>query len=166
MADAVCAVAHAAGGIEAVVAHSLGGPATTVAIARGLSVERLVYVGSPVDPSSWVDLLADALGLGDDARAHMLRAIEARAGMPLAKLDLVRLAGTMRAPLLVAHDRTDREVPWRAGRALVDAWPNAALLTTEGLGHRRILRDPAVIGAAVAFLTGAPARARTASLAT
>jgi len=33
------------------------------------------------------------------------------------------------------------------------AWRGADMLMTEGLGHRRILRDPDVVAAAVAFLT-------------
>jgi hypothetical protein len=32
-------------------------------------------------------------------------------------------------------------------------WPGARLVSTEGLGHRRILRDAEVIAAAVAFVT-------------
>jgi hypothetical protein len=35
---------------------------------------------------------------------------------------------------------------------IVHAWPGAGLRITDGLGHRRILRDPDVIAAAVAFL--------------
>ena len=50
------------------------------------------------------------------------------------------------------HDQDDREVPLPHGERLAAAWPGARLVTTTGLGHRRILRDPAVLDAVVAEL--------------
>jgi hypothetical protein len=38
------------------------------------------------------------------------------------------------------------------GAAIAAAWPGAELVTTEGLGHRRILRDPAVVARVTDFL--------------
>jgi hypothetical protein len=55
-------------------------------------------------------------------------------------------------PLLVVHDREDREVPWQDGAGIAAGWPGARLLTTSGLGHRRILRAPAVVAAVAGFL--------------
>ena len=54
-------------------------------------------------------------------------------------------------PALVIHDRDDREVPYASADRIVRAWPDATLVTTEGLGHRRILRDASVIERVVAF---------------
>jgi hypothetical protein len=42
-------------------------------------------------------------------------------------------------------------VPWKQGAAFAQHWPAAKLITTQGLGHARILRDDAVIDAATAF---------------
>ena len=43
-------------------------------------------------------------------------------------------------------------------RRVTAAWPNAQLVETEGLGHRRVLRDADVIARAVAFVRhGLPA---------
>jgi pimeloyl-ACP methyl ester carboxylesterase len=58
----------------------------------------------------------------------------------------------LRARALVIHDRGDRDVPFAQGAAIAAAWPGARLHAVEGLGHYRVLRDPAVIEAAVAFL--------------
>jgi len=38
------------------------------------------------------------------------------------------------------------------GEALARAWPGAQFHATSGLGHNRILSDPAVIARAAAFL--------------
>jgi hypothetical protein len=58
-------------------------------------------------------------------------------------------------PLLVVHDQGDRETSWAGGRQIARAWPGARMVSTSRLGHRRILRDPAVIAEVVGFLTGA-----------
>jgi len=54
---------------------------------------------------------------------------------------------------LVIHDSGDRFIPHREGADLADAWPEGQLLTTTGLGHHRILRDPEVISSTVAFVS-------------
>jgi pimeloyl-ACP methyl ester carboxylesterase len=53
---------------------------------------------------------------------------------------------------LIIHDRDDKDVPYTHGEEIVDAWAGSRLETTSGLGHRALLRDPAVIGRAVEFL--------------
>jgi pimeloyl-ACP methyl ester carboxylesterase len=57
-------------------------------------------------------------------------------------------------PALVIHDVDDAGVPWQQGRQIAEAWPGAQFVKTQGLGHNRILRDPAVIGRVVAFIGG------------
>ena len=56
--------------------------------------------------------------------------------------------------LLVIHCRDDLEVPVADGRAISQVWPGASLVETNGLGHRRILRDGDSVSRAAAFLTG------------
>ena len=82
----------------------------------------------------------------------MRRRIESRVGRSWSAFDVAALAPSLAAPLLVIHDRDDGEVPWQHGLAITRAWRGAGLLTTDGLGHRRILRDPDVVAAAVAFV--------------
>ena len=48
-------------------------------------------------------------------------------------------------PLLVVHDKDDRETAWQDGADIASRWPHAELHTTTGLGHVRILRDSAVV---------------------
>ena len=48
---------------------------------------------------------------------------------------------------LVVHDDDDQEVSITHAETLIAAWPHARLLRTHGLGHRRVLRDPAVVDA-------------------
>ena len=63
-----------------------------------------------------------------------------------------RIAPSMRVPLLVVHDRNDKEVPVESGQSISNAWPGAELILTEGLGHQRILRAEPVTNVAVSFI--------------
>jgi pimeloyl-ACP methyl ester carboxylesterase len=63
------------------------------------------------------------------------------------------LARSMSAPALIVHDDGDPDVPYAHGVEIARAWPGAELLTTSGLGHRSVMRDPAVIRHTVAFLS-------------
>jgi pimeloyl-ACP methyl ester carboxylesterase len=87
----------------------------------------------------------DFLEVGDGFRTEMAMQLEASYGIPIHALSTVALAETMDRPLLVIHDRDDRDCPVSTGRDIAEAWPGASFVETEGLGHRRILRDLDVI---------------------
>ncbi len=160
---AVAAVAASEGPLRAVVTHSLGGPAVALAVAGGLSVERLVMVSPPADAQTWLFKLADALGLSPSTRAGLRARVEARAGVAIERLHAAALARSLRMPLLVVHDRDDREVAWADGAA-VASLAGGALLTTHGLGHQRILKSPDVVEAVAQFVGQAPRRTSTLEL--
>ena len=84
------------------------------------------------------DVAQEALARGEEILDALGHAIEVR--------------GERGDSLLVIHDLEDREVKVDHGHALAATWPNARLLATTGLGHRRILRDDAVIAAALELL--------------
>jgi pimeloyl-ACP methyl ester carboxylesterase len=64
--------------------------------------------------------------------------------------------------LLLVHDRSDAETSYRGSVEVADRWPGARLETSEGLGHRRVLRDPDLVKKAVEFLAErAPAARRS-----
>jgi hypothetical protein len=63
-----------------------------------------------------------------------------------------------RVPMLIVHDNSDREVEVHQALKIAEAHPGAELLLTDGLGHARILRDPAVVDAIAAFARREPHR--------
>lgn len=151
LASVVAQIAPAYG----VVAHSLGAAAVVFAMREGLHVERLAFIGPPADPLVWVDAFARRLGLSASVVAEMRRRSERRIGARWDDLPIVPMRGVPRAtPLLVVHDREDREVACADGVAVAAAWPGARLLETTGLGHRRVLRDLAVVKAVAGFMAG------------
>ena len=61
------------------------------------------------------------------------------------------------------HDLEDREVPWAEGERYARFWRDSRLLSTQGLGHNRIVDDAGVIAAALRFLRGESVGARVVS---
>jgi hypothetical protein len=137
---------------RAAVGHSLGGASIALALARGLALDAAVLVAPPSSGSGILEAFCGALELRGPTRAILRRRLERRAGVSVDDLDVPRLAPGLRTPALVVHDRADREVAFADGAAIVAAWPRARLVATEGLGHQRVLRDPAVVEEAVAFV--------------
>jgi predicted alpha/beta hydrolase family esterase len=149
-------VVAAHGPAAAVAAHSLGATATAHAMRGGLAVGRAVFVSPMADPLPYTRTFAARLGFGERIRTRMVARIERRVGMPLSAFGVPDLARTKATPpLLLVHDRQDAETGWADSDAIARAWPGARLVTTTGLGHRRILRDPAVVAEVAGFL-GSP----------
>ena len=151
------------GGIEGVVAHSLGGAATALAIARGLKARRVVLIGTSLDVGAHARRFARWHGMPERVREAMQAAIEERFGVRWSQLDVAKLAPRLAAPALVIHDREDRAVPWTEAARFAGLWPQARLLLTRGLGHRRILEDESVTRAATDFIAGRSAVAEVAA---
>jgi pimeloyl-ACP methyl ester carboxylesterase len=154
-AQAIGAVSAVFGPAHGVIAHSLGAMATMLALRFGtLSTERLVFLAPMTGLHGQLDTFADALNLGKRTRRRLAARIHDLVGFSVEDFDVIRMAGWARgAPLLVAHDTTDRHTPYGDSVSLVDQWPGAAeLLTTSGLGHNRLLRDPGVVTAVVSFV--------------
>ena len=114
--------------------------------------ERFVFLAPPHDPVGWLAAFAAELALTDDVVARVRRRSERRLRMRWEELDVLAHARRMTAPLLVVHDRRDATVPYAQGAAIARAWPGADLVTTDGLDHRGVLRDPAVVARVLAFV--------------
>ena len=152
LADAIAEVAAEVGGVHALIAHSLGAASATIALAAGLPAERAVLIAPPSEPRRFLSVFADTVGLPEAAEDRAVSHIERRIGRRMASLRPPVLAHGLSGPALVIHDDSDRIVPWQSGRRIAAAWRGAALMTTRGLGHFRILRDASVVEAAVAFV--------------
>jgi pimeloyl-ACP methyl ester carboxylesterase len=153
-ADALAAVVGTHGPAHAVVAHSLGATAAAVALRAGLPVGRLAFVAPMADPLAYSRVLAGRLGFGERVRTRLVGRVERRVGLPMSAFDVPALARQLATPpLLLVHDRLDAETGWSDSAAIAQAWPLSRLVTTTGLGHRRILRDPAVVAEVVGFVT-------------
>jgi pimeloyl-ACP methyl ester carboxylesterase len=142
------------GPASAVVAHSMGTIVTYLTLRFGwLGTQRLVFIAPMVESVSLFDQFQAALGFGPRTRRAFDRAVDEYVGIAVSEFD-ARVQATYVDPLptLVIADRDDRQTPY-ADAADFAELIGAAFMTTEGLGHRRILRDPTVIGCVVDYVT-------------
>lgn len=154
-AAALDAVAANFGPAHTVIAHSMGVVPTLLALVRGeLSVQRLVLLAPMRDLDTHFDRLTDQLGIGPRVRRSMTDEAERRVGYPVAGVDVRVLSRSVQpVPLLVVHDRGDRETSHDDSVQLVQDWAGSArLISTDGLGHRRLLIDAEVVDASVRFV--------------
>ncbi len=151
------------GPFAGVVAHSLGAAATALAHSRGVEMERAVLLGPMADPYGYFRRFLESLGLSEGVCDATERRIERKLDFSWDTFHVPTLAATFEIPALVFHDRADAEVPFGHGAAITAAWPDAVLHPTTGLGHRRILRAPEVLGRAIPFLTEPSTRLLAAS---
>jgi pimeloyl-ACP methyl ester carboxylesterase len=165
-ADLLAELAWHHGEARAFIGHSLGGAAGALALATGrVRFEKAVLVSPPADLVGYSRRFARWHWMPEAVRRAMQSAIEERYGVLWENLEVARLAPRLRAPALVIHDRDDRMVPWTQGAQVAHLWPGARLMSTDGLGHGRILGDDAVTRAAADFIAGrsavAPIAAQT-----
>ena len=153
-ARALSAVGEATGPLHGLVGHSLGGAAVAMAMGNGLVASRVVLLAPPADVRIFSDIFAETLAVPSAVQTAMHRNLEARLRMTWADLDIPALVGRLSPAALVIHDRDDADVPIAHGERIVEAWRGSQLVRTSGLGHRAILRDPAVVRRTVDFLAG------------
>ncbi len=137
-----------------VIGHSLGGAATANALARGLQAERAVLIAPAADPVDAVQRFADLLWIGRNLCQRMFAFFESRIGITFDEQQAHHTAPLIGRPALIVHDLEDRDVPWSEGERYARYWPDSRLMTTRGLGHRRVLEDETVITAVMRFLRG------------
>jgi pimeloyl-ACP methyl ester carboxylesterase len=137
--------------LRVLVAHSLGATASAYVASRGLPIERLVLLAPAASPPAYTHLFAQVFGLSETTRAAMQKRIEAREGILMPQFEPQAVGPRVRVPTLVVHDRNDSINRFADGQAYTAAINDARLVTTEGLGHRKILKDAQVLGQVVIF---------------
>lgn len=140
------------GDIYALVGHSMGAMIAARAMGQGLAARRVVMVAAPAEIMPYARFFTRVFGLRDKTLQGMLARLGRKTGLSPAEARAEGLADGRTEPLLILHDRDDADVPMRHPETWVAVWPGAQLEVTEGLGHRRILRDPAAAQRVVEFM--------------
>ena len=151
--DAMNLVVKDTGPVHAIICHSFGAMVTARALATGLNTKKVVCISPPANTHFVIDSFCQALKISQDTQAAFIRKIQNKFGNDVLTLIATEFnAKVVSIPALIIHDKNDKEVPWQQGEQLSKAWPGSRLKLTEGLGHRRILRNDAVINMAVEFI--------------
>jgi pimeloyl-ACP methyl ester carboxylesterase len=152
-ARTLLALGEKVGGLHGLVAHSMGGAATVLAMSYGLKANRAVFIAPASDPAGYAEGFRRIFRLGNETIVAMKLRSEKRLRFRWDDLHVPTMARAMSAPLLVIHDEEDRTVPLAEGRAIAESWPGAELVVTKGLGHHDVVRDPEVLKRTTAFIT-------------
>jgi len=138
--------------LHAVIGHSFGAFATAYAIALDLNIKHFISISSPVDMNFIVDSLCETIGASSKTRQGLISKIEAiiKAPYKLASVTKNKLISKVNG--MIIHDQKDLVVPYAHARQLASIWPNAEFITTNGLGHSRILKDNDVINKIINYL--------------
>ncbi|MDX1370390.1 alpha/beta fold hydrolase [Pseudomonas sp.] len=136
--------------LQAVIGHSMGGASALLATQMGLRAEAVVSIAAPSRILTMLRLFARYMGLPAQARAHFVRLVEEKAGMPAAHLDVA--CYQLDFPGLIVHAADDPVVPYSEAQAIHEAWFDSRLLRLEQGGHQRVLSDPQLVQAVMQLL--------------
>ena len=152
---AMLAVADRYGPIDRVIAHSFGGPVSTMSLisersAALSSATQLVFIAAPNRLSDVTAGYTRALGISPNVQKVFEDLLVAPFGGDLAAMDANVLLADLPNPITIVHSTDDREVPFDAAERFAKLGGNVALQPLEGLGHRRILHARSGVEAVLA----------------
>lgn len=148
------AVAHETGPFALALGHSIGGACLVHALAEDLVAERVVLLATPTHYGNFVRTASAQAGLKGIAVEALLEHLHQLIGEHPDWIDMRREAASMRQRALFVHSADDRMVSFSAAREVASRWPGAQWMAVDGLGHKRLLRDPEVVARVLAFAQG------------
>ena len=138
---------------HAILAHSYGCLVTAYVLHEGLTTNGVILISSPTRAEYLFDKFMGWLQLPGHIMQGFRRRYEREFGQDVwQRIDADSNARTLHIPALILHDKNDTDVIPHCSQWLAAAWPESILEFTEGLGHRRILRDAAVIQRCMMFI--------------
>jgi alpha-beta hydrolase superfamily lysophospholipase len=140
------------GPVEAILGHSGGGFASAYVVAQNPRIKKLILISPFNKVTDVFKKYFEMIQLGEKARLLMIGYFTKLTGKKVQELSGELSAQAIRAKTLVIHDRNDKEVQVEDSIDIAKNLKNGQLILTEGLGHRRILRDEMVINKLVNFL--------------
>lgn len=153
VAAALVSVAEQSAPLRAIIAHSFGTMATTLALHQGLLVDKVVCISAPTSLQFLIDRFCQTLGINTNTRQRLKQMLEQEFGDDIwQQIESDRHVLDSNATALIIHDKDDVDVPWQWSERLAKAWPHSHFWLTSGLGHRRILRNRRVIDSICDFI--------------
>ena len=147
------------GMFRVVIGHSFGALAALTAVREGTAAGGVVAIAGMADARYLVDSFAARVGVGaataDVLAGEFARRVVPDVPEPYTRVDAVARPLPADVPLLIVHDRGDREVAASESVRLHAAHGDRSrLLLTDGAGHARVLGADATLDAVTAFTTG------------
>jgi pimeloyl-ACP methyl ester carboxylesterase len=140
---------------RAIVAHSFGSLPAFYALAHEyVHCEKLVSIGTPDHQEYLWHLVFEMKKIPPAYRTAIIERYreQGATGDMMRERSPIGLINKLSCAMLLIHDKNDRMIPFSQLDSLCAAAPHAQRLATEGLGHARLLADPAVTAKIVEFI--------------
>ena len=142
--------------VEAVIGHSFGGASTIFGMLQKKEeahLPKLVLIASPVNIAWVVEDFLRLIRASDKISTLFKAHIEGKMQMDFSMGDTAQYYDQLPiAQTLIIHDKNDASVPFEMSEKIFQRYANIELIATEGLGHSKILKHPAVIQAVRDFI--------------
>ena len=140
-------------GFDVMIGHSLGGMSVINSLGRGLQTDKAVIIGSGNTTKAITEDFLGTIGMKQKLTSTLINLFERKYNDKMTNYDVADQALKVNVPVLIIHDKNDKDVPFTAAEAISKNLQNNELLITTGLGHRKILGDEKVIEKIVQFVT-------------
>lgn len=134
------------------IGHSLGAMSILNAVNNGITIETVIIIGSGDVISDVVYNFTKNLGMGIAVGHEMIKLLKKKYNRDIDEYSAHIVAQKIEVPVLIIHDMDDKDVHIDAAYNIQKHLKKSELLITNGLGHRRILRDNDVINKIIKYL--------------
>jgi pimeloyl-ACP methyl ester carboxylesterase len=137
------------GPFNTIIGHSFGAANVVIAKSRHpFSVRKLVLLSCFSDGEWVLDRFGDFLNLSPRVLRTLKELHERRrnGSFRWSEMNIAKMATEELIPILFIHDRNDKEVPYSQMQIFSSMKrSNFRFMSTDGMGHRRIMRDEQVV---------------------
>ena len=144
------------GPFDHAIAHSMGSMALLRALRDGIPMKSAAIIGSGDKIRNVFYRFSEQLQFSDKVTDRMMQTVEKQFGMNLESYSSSMSLKHLDMPLLIVHDKDDKETHFAYSIDLHEIANNSELLLTTGLGHHRILRDSKTVQRIIQFINKHP----------
>ena len=134
------------------IGHSLGGMAILKYCEQPSNAKKIITIGSGDQMRTIFDNFILSVGLKPKTSERMKTYFQDKYNININEYDASYVVRQQQTPTLIIHDEDDHDIDVSCAKNIHKQHPNATLMITKGLGHRRILRDEKVIHKIISFI--------------
>ena len=144
------------GSFSAAIGHSLGGLALINAVKKNIDLQQVFIISAPTSFPGILRKYATVLALPEELHQALRNNVKHYFSTDDTLWD--KYTGykgleQVHIPAMIFHDNNDDEVNSIESECLSKAWPNATLIFTQGLGHRKTIKSTDVVDNIISKLT-------------
>jgi alpha-beta hydrolase superfamily lysophospholipase len=150
--NAILKIEESFGSLYGIMAHSIGGLASSLASEFLPNLKKLVLIAPAVEITGPIENFAKFVSLPNSVKNRMYKLIIKIGKLPVSYFDTRRAIEQVTVPTLWLHDEEDAVCPIDDVRPVQElGLPHVTFRITKGLGHSNIYRDPETVKAIVNF---------------